>query len=77
MLYGLAMPMLFPIAALSYFIFYSVERYGIAYTYQMPPAMDDTLTKNALSKLSWAPVLLLLNGFWVLSNKQIFDSEVN
>ena len=77
MMYGLGLPILFPIAALTYFIFWSVERYGIAYTYQMPPALDDTLTKNALRMLSWAPVLFLLNGFWMLSNKQIFDSEIN
>ena len=41
MMYGLGMPMLFPIAGVSYFVFWLVERYQIAYTYPMPPALDD------------------------------------
>jgi len=48
MMYGLGMPILFPIAALDYIIFWATERYQIAYTYQNPPALDDTLTKNMI-----------------------------
>lgn len=48
MMYGLGLPILFPIAAFSYFVFFSIERYQVAYTYQMPPTLDDKLTKNAL-----------------------------
>ena len=33
MMYGLGLPMLFPIAFFSYFIIYCTERYQIAYTY--------------------------------------------
>ena len=77
MLYGLGMPILFPIAAVSYFIYYCCERYGLAYIYEMPPAMDDMMTKNALNLLSYSPLLLLLNGYWMLSNMQMFDSKVS
>ena len=77
MMYGLGMPILFPIAAVSYFILYAVERYQVAFTYPMPPALDDQMTKNALGLLSYSPILLLMNGYWMLSNKQIFDSELN
>lgn len=69
MMYGLGLPILFPIAALSYFIFWATERYQMAYTYQMPPALDDTLTKNTIKLLSYSPVLFLLNGLWMVSNK--------
>ena len=69
MMYGLGMPILFPIAALSYAIFYTVERYQIAYTYTMPPALDDTLTNNCIKVMSYSPILFLLNGFWMLSNR--------
>ena len=48
MLYGPGLPILFPIAAFSYFTYYCSERYALAYIYQMPPAMDDMMTKNAL-----------------------------
>lgn len=33
MLYGLGLPMLFPIAFFTYFMYYTVERYHIAYTH--------------------------------------------
>lgn len=77
MLYGLGLPILFPIAIVSYFIFWMTERYQVAYTYQLPPAMDDKMTKNALTILSYSPLLFLFNGFWMLSNRQIFDNVVN
>lgn len=77
MLYGLGLPMLFPIAFLSYFIFWATERYQIAYTYQLPPAMDDKMTVNAMKLLSYTPILFLFNGYWMLSNRQIFDNVVN
>ena len=77
MLYGLGLPMLFPIAFLSYFIFWATERYQIAYTYQLPPAMDDKMTVNAMKLLSYTPIMFLLNGYWMLSNMQMFDSKVS
>lgn len=77
MLYGLGLPMLFPIAFLSYFIFWATERYQIAYTYQLPPAMDDKMTVNAMKLLSYTPILFLFNGYWMLSNRQIFENVVN
>ena len=33
MMYGLGLPILFPIAAFSYFVFWVTERYQMAYTY--------------------------------------------
>ena len=69
MMYGLGLPILFPIAAISYFIFWVVERYQVAYSYPMPPALDDRLTKNAVSLLQYSPLLLLANGYWMISNK--------
>ena len=77
MLYGLGLPILFPIAAFSYFVFWVTERYAMAYTYHMPPQLDDALTQNMLKILSYSPILFLFNGLWMLSNKQIFESTVN
>lgn len=39
--------------------------------------MDDKMTENAISLMSLSPIIFLLNGFWMLSNKQIFENEVN
>ena len=77
MLYGMGLPMLFPIAFLSFFILYTTERYQIAYTYQMPPAMDDKMTENAIRLLSYTPIIFLINSYWMLSNRQMFDNVIN
>ena len=77
MMYGLGLPILFPVAAFSYFVFWATERYQMAYNYQLPPALDDALTRNMIKLLSYSPILFLLNGLWMLSNRQIFNSWLN
>jgi hypothetical protein len=77
MMYGLGMPILFPIAVVSFFIFWATERYQIAYCYQLPPAMDDKMTTNAMTLLSYTPIMFLFNGFWMLGNRQIFENLIN
>jgi len=39
--------------------------------------MDDTMTKNALRLLKLAPIFMLLNGYWMVSNQQIFNNSWN
>ena len=77
MLYGLGLPALFPIAFLSYFIFWATERYQIAYCYQLPPAMDDKMTQNAMKLFTYTPMIFLMNGYWMLSNRQMFENVIN
>src|SRR3569833_3035193 len=72
MMYGMGLPILFPIAAFTYFVVYTMERLVVAYFVQMPPTFDNKMTKNAVSILRWAPLLHLAFGYWMLSNKQIF-----
>ena len=71
-LYGAGMPILFPIAAFSYFNVWCLEKLNLAYFYKLPPSMDDKLTKNAVSVLSMAPLMFLFNGFWMVTNHQFF-----
>ena len=77
MLYGVGLPIMFPIAVLSMSIFWCLERYQMAYNYQLPQSLDDRLTKNAVRILKFSPVMLLGNGFWMLGQTQIFDGWVN
>ena len=77
LMYGLGLLLLFPIALLSYIIFWLVERYQIAYVYRLPPKMDSKMTKNAIRLLRYTPILFLFNGYWMLSNRQIFDKVIN
>lgn len=36
--------------------------------------MDDSLTKNAVGIIKYAPIFLLFNGFWMIDNQQIFGN---
>lgn len=72
--YGLGLPLLFPIAAASIFTQWIIERYNVAYVNKLPPTLDEKLTKNAINQIKWAPLLFVLNGYWMISNKQIFNT---
>lgn len=73
--YGLAMPILFPIAAITLKLQQTFEKVAIAWCARMPPAMDNALNNNALSMVTFAPMFLLMNGFWLIDNKIIFDNH--
>lgn len=74
LMYGLGIPMLFPVAALFMFLSYVGERYTVAYAVRQPPAMDDSLNKNIMKMLKLAPLFFLVNGYWMVSNRQIFEN---
>ena len=44
--FGVGLPILFPICLLNMVILYVLERYCMAYIYDIPPALDDGLTTN-------------------------------
>jgi hypothetical protein len=39
--------------------------------------MDDRMTTNAMQLLSFTPLLFMLNGYWMLSNRQMFSNTIN
>ena len=75
MMYGVGMPILFPLAALAVFNQWVGERYMMAKEVRLPPAMSNSLIINANYKLTLAPLLLIMNGYWMLDNRQIFDNN--
>jgi hypothetical protein len=77
LLFGIGMPILYPIAILNLSVIYLVERYVLAYYYRVPPTMDDRLVKNAMETLRFAPLVFLMNAFWMLTNQQIFANDVS
>lgn len=68
LMYGIGMPILFPIAAFKFFNLYICERITMAYAMKQPPCLDDKMTKNVISMLKFSPLLMLVNGYWMLSN---------
>jgi len=74
-LFGIGLPILFPVAAGAYTVLFLCEKTMIYYSYRMPPTYDDKLNKGILSLMTWAPALLLSFGFWMLSNKQLVSNS--
>ena len=46
----------------------------VAYYMRQPPALDDKMIRNCIRMLKWAPLFFLGNGYWMISNKQIFSN---
>lgn len=67
-MFGMGLPMLFPIAVFALLVLYLVEKGMIYFSYRQPPLYDDLLNNNALSLLCWAPLLFLSIGYWMLSS---------
>jgi hypothetical protein len=75
MMYGVGMPILFPVAAFNFMNQYLCERIIVAYTVPLPPALDDKLSNNMISLFYYSPLLMLYNGYWMLSNPEIFANK--
>jgi len=68
MVFGTGMPILFPVAACTLFMLYTIETFKLFYGYKRPPVYDTELNNYVLKKLLYAPFVLLAFGFWELSN---------
>lgn len=44
LMYGTALPILYPIALWGFFVLYTLERLLVCYYYRQPPAFDDKMT---------------------------------
>ena len=76
MMFGAGIPILFPIALFNLCIMYCLDRLMCVHYYSQPPLFGPKITETALNILQWAAVLYLALGYWMLSNKQFFDSVV-
>jgi hypothetical protein len=74
LMYGMGMPILFLLAAFNFFNQWVCERIIVAYQMKLPPALDDKLVTNCVHMLKYAPLLLLFNGYWMISNRQIYEN---
>eukprot|EP00349_Pseudokeronopsis_sp_Brazil_P009932 CAMPEP_0202979240 /NCGR_PEP_ID=MMETSP1396-20130829/85450_1 /ASSEMBLY_ACC=CAM_ASM_000872 /TAXON_ID= /ORGANISM="Pseudokeronopsis sp., Strain Brazil" /LENGTH=138 /DNA_ID=CAMNT_0049718583 /DNA_START=1427 /DNA_END=1843 /DNA_ORIENTATION=+ len=68
-MYGLDLPMLFPLAFAFFVIQYIAERLCITYFFKKPPMFDEKLNASALDTLKWAPLFMLFFGYWALGNR--------
>jgi hypothetical protein len=68
MLYGTGIPILYPIALVSYLILYFLEKTLLFYYYKRPPMYDDKLSRSALDILPFAGLFHAAVSYWMLSN---------
>lgn len=74
-MYGMALPVLIPIAMVGIFNLYLVERLCLAYYYRQPPMFDQKLNDAVLGILRFAPILMFVFGYWQIGNRQIFYND--
>ena len=67
-MYGLIMPILFPICLIGLFNILIVDLLALTYYYRAPPRYDGLLNKTALWILCLAPLVMFTMGYWTLSN---------
>ena len=67
------MPILYPIALLSYLIMYFLNIYMVHYVFRRPLEYDGTLNKLMLSQLKIASLMSLAMNYWLLSNPNFFN----
>jgi len=74
-MYGFGIPALFPIACISFWMLYVVEKLLLFYGYRLPPMYDERLSEDVLNKLRFAPLLYISFGYWMASNNQLLSNE--
>ena len=67
--YGLALPVLFPIVMLSMTSLMICEKLQFAYFYRKPPIFGNNLNQRGLNLIIYAPVAMMLMGYWMLGNR--------
>jgi hypothetical protein len=68
-MYGMFMPILFPIALVGIINMYFVERLTLAWFYRQPPVFDGKLNTAAIKVLKTAPIGMFVLGYWALGNR--------
>jgi len=75
-MYGPGIPVLFPIGLLGLINLYIAERWSVAKYYQMPPNISEKLNEACIRDILWSPIFYYGIGFWMFSNRQIFENVV-
>lgn len=76
MMYGVGLPLLFPLTLFSIVLQYIIEKLLTVYYYRKSPMLDEKINHNAYTTLKWAVHVYTFTGYWMLSNKQIFGNDV-
>ena len=64
--------MLYPLAAVSFFMFYWADKYLILRSYRKPPNYDNTIALTLLGWFNYALIGHFVVSIWMYSNTKIF-----
>ena len=67
-IFGPAMPLMFVLAFLAMFIYYTLERCFMAYSYKKPPQYNSNMNQTTLKLMMACPFLYCLSAAWTYSN---------
>lgn len=73
LLYGVALPILYPIALIGLVIQSVIDRLLLCYFYREPPHYDEKSTLQVIKIIEFVAISSLFHHFWILSNRQIFE----
>lgn len=76
MVFGVGIPILFPITLIAVVVQYVFERLLTVYYYSKPIMKEDIGSEASIAALKWCVLLYTFIGYWMLSSKQIFHREV-
>lgn len=76
LLYGVGLPILFPLTLFAWITQYAFNWVSITHA-QRSPMMDNHSNKNAIFFLKWGVHLYTFAGYWFLTNRQIFYNDVH
>ncbi|CAI2370761.1 unnamed protein product [Moneuplotes crassus] len=75
-MYGLGLPILFPLTFCFIVVIYLTYKIGIVYWYQKPPHFESALSTIFLYNLKYASLFFCGFSYWMLCNRQMFDNHV-
>ena len=64
MLFGVGIPILYPIALVSFIIVFLLEKYMLYYVYRLPQKYDGFLYSNVVEILRKCSIFSVVSSFW-------------
>lgn len=74
--FGPGTPILFPIGFFALLTTYIYTKYQLAYLCRKPISFNDKINKAFIRNCEILPILYSAFGFWVWSNRQIYENAV-
>ena len=74
--FGAGLPIMFVFGLIALTINYFVSAYSLAYVYKNPIRYGNIINKNFIKNCELLPLFYGAIGFWMYSNRQIFENAI-